>query len=51
MMVNGEMKNDVRIMGQAAPAPRMTKAAALLIACALSVPVFALLTLVDWLLL
>jgi hypothetical protein len=51
MMVNTGMKKDVRIMGQAAPAPRMTKAAALLIATALSVPVFAVLSLVDWLLL
>lgn len=34
-------------MGQAAAAPRMTKAAALLIAIGLSVPVFLVLTLVE----
>ncbi|WP_264213268.1 hypothetical protein [Leisingera thetidis] len=41
------MKQTKQIMGQAAAAPRMTKAAALLIATGLSVPVFALLTLLD----
>lgn len=37
-------------MGQSAPSPRLTKAAALLIATGLSVPVFVLLTLLESLL-
>ncbi|WP_169730804.1 hypothetical protein [Leisingera aquimarina] len=41
------MKQTKQIMGQAAAAPRMTKAAALLIAIGLSVPVFLVLTLVE----
>ncbi|MEW2911567.1 hypothetical protein [Leisingera sp. JC11] len=41
------MRKAKRIMGQAAAAPRMTKAAALLIAIGLSVPVFLVLTLVE----
>ncbi|WP_193747109.1 MULTISPECIES: hypothetical protein [unclassified Leisingera] len=41
------MKKAKQIMGQAAAAPRMTKAAALLIAIGLSVPVFLVLTLVE----
>ncbi|WP_424978343.1 hypothetical protein [Leisingera sp. S232] len=41
------MKTAKRIMGQAAAAPRMTKAAALLIAIGLSLPVFLVLTLLD----
>lgn len=44
------MKKRKQIMGQAAAAPRMTKAAALLIATGLSVPVFVLLTLLEALL-
>ncbi|WP_193747569.1 hypothetical protein [Leisingera sp. ANG-M7] len=44
------MRNAKQIMGQAAAAPRMTKAAALLIAIGLSVPVFLVLTLVEALL-
>jgi hypothetical protein len=44
------MKKTKQIMGQAAAAPRMTKAAALLIATGLSVPVFVLLTLLEALL-
>lgn len=44
------MKKTKQIMGQAAAAPRMTKAAALLIAIGLSVPVFLLLTLLEKLL-
>lgn len=50
MAVNGGMKKSIQIMGQSAPAPRMTKAAALLAAVGLSVPVFVLLTLLDVLL-
>ncbi|UWQ52406.1 hypothetical protein [Leisingera caerulea] len=41
------MKTAKQIMGQMAAAPRMTKAAALLIATGLSVPVFLVLTLVE----
>ncbi|WP_291734853.1 hypothetical protein [Leisingera sp. F5] len=41
------MKQTKQIMGQAAAAPRMTKAAALLIAIGLSVPVFLVLMLVE----
>ncbi|UWQ30148.1 hypothetical protein [Leisingera sp. M523] len=41
------MKQTKLIMGQAAAAPRMTKAAALLIAIGLSVPVFLVLTLLE----
>ncbi|MBQ4824805.1 hypothetical protein J4729_09655 [Leisingera sp. HS039] len=41
------MKDKKQIMGQAAAAPRMTRAAALLIAIGLSVPVFLVLTLVE----
>jgi len=52
-MVNGPMKSDgkspVKVLGQSAPNPRMTLSAAALLACALSVPIFILLTLVDWL--
>lgn len=44
------MKKKKQIMGQAAASPRMTKAAALLIATGLSVPVFVLLTLLEALL-
>ncbi|MEM7317753.1 MAG: hypothetical protein AAF408_01890 [Pseudomonadota bacterium] len=33
-----------------APTPKLTKAAALLLATALSVPVFVVLSLMDWLL-
>lgn len=49
MMVNGSMKNQTIIMGHSAPGPRMTKAAAVLLATALSVPVFILLNCVVWL--
>ncbi|MFW8636161.1 hypothetical protein [Cribrihabitans pelagius] len=44
------MKKTTRILGQAAPAPRMTKAAATLLATALSLPVFLILTLLQVLL-
>jgi|GEM_PF-6577640 len=50
MMVNKAMKKQSEVLGQSAPAPRVTKAAAVLLAAALSVPVFLLLTLADWLL-
>lgn len=38
-----------RVFGKSIPAPRMTKAAALLLATAFSVPVFVILSLMDWL--
>ncbi|WP_193748789.1 hypothetical protein [Leisingera sp. ANG-Vp] len=44
------MKKTTKVMGQSAPSPRLTKAAALLIATGLSVPVFVLLTLLESLL-
>ncbi|WP_298969766.1 hypothetical protein [uncultured Roseobacter sp.] len=37
------------VQGVAAPAPRMTKTAAFLIATGMSIPVFAILSLVEWL--
>jgi len=43
------MKNFPLVQGVMAPAPRMTKAAALLLAVAISVPVFVVLSVVDWL--
>lgn len=39
-----------KISAMAATAPRPTRAAALLLASALSVPVYILLSLIDWLL-
>lgn len=36
------------VQGVTAPAPRMTKTAAFLIATGMSIPVFALLTLAEW---
>ncbi|WIY25221.1 hypothetical protein [Parasedimentitalea psychrophila] len=50
MLVNETMKNQYKIMGLSAPAPRMTRAAAFLLATALSVPVFILLNGIAWLL-
>ncbi|WP_255456118.1 hypothetical protein [Tropicibacter sp. Alg240-R139] len=38
-----------RVYGKSAASARMTKTAALLLAVALSVPVFAGLSLIDWL--
>jgi len=49
MMVNGAMKKSIQILGHCAPGPRMTKSAAVLLATALSVPVFILLSLLDYL--
>lgn len=37
------------VQGIAAPGPRLTKSAALLIAIVLSVPVFTVLSVIDWL--
>ncbi|WP_298912479.1 hypothetical protein [uncultured Roseobacter sp.] len=37
------------VQGISAPAPRLTKTAAFLIATGMSIPVFAVLTLVEWL--
>ncbi|WP_258547085.1 MULTISPECIES: hypothetical protein [Roseobacteraceae] len=38
-----------KVYGHTAPTPRITKAAALLGATALSIPVFLVLSLIDWL--
>jgi len=43
------MKKLPFVQGVLAPAPRMTRAAALLLAVAISVPVFVVLSVVDWL--
>ncbi len=50
-MVNDTMKTPVKILGKTAPAARMTKCAALLIATALSVPTFIVLTVIEFLVL
>ena len=47
-MVNDTMKRTVKIYGKTAPGARMTKCAALLIATALSIPTFIILTLIDF---
>ena len=44
------MKNSTQILGHSAPAARMTKSAAFLLAAGLSVPVFTVLMLLDLLL-
>ena len=44
------MKKSNQILGRSAPAARMTKSAAFLLAATLSVPVFILLTLLELLL-
>lgn len=44
------MKNSNQILGRTAPAARMTKSAAFLLAAGLSVPVFIVLTLAELLL-
>lgn len=38
-----------RVYGKTISDPRLTKAAALLLATALSIPVFVVLSLIDWL--
>ncbi|WP_300030894.1 hypothetical protein [uncultured Roseobacter sp.] len=43
------MKKSETVFGICAPAPRMTKTAAFLLATVLSVPVFVVLTVIDWL--
>lgn len=50
-MVNERMKkSDPQIVyGQTAPTPKVTLAAAFLLACVVSVPVVAVLTVVEWL--
>ncbi|NIZ15612.1 hypothetical protein [Phaeobacter sp. HF9A] len=48
MLVNSAMKKNAIVLGKAAPAARMTKSAALLVATTLSVPTYIILTLVDW---
>jgi hypothetical protein len=37
-----------RVQGLAAPAPRITKAALFLVATALSIPVYLVLSVIDW---
>ncbi len=51
MVVNELMKKQTKIYGQVAPAPKLTKAAALLLAFGLSIPVFLVLSAVEILLL
>ncbi len=46
-MVNETMTRPATVFGKSAPGARMTKCAALLIAVALSIPTFVVLTLVD----
>lgn len=51
-MVNEVMKKDATIkavQGITAPGPRLTKSAALLAAILLSIPVFIVLSVIDWL--
>ena len=48
-MVNETMKKQIKVFGKTAQGARMTKCAALLLATALSVPTFVVLTLVDML--
>ncbi|MBV1894913.1 MAG: hypothetical protein KUG70_00550 [Rhodobacteraceae bacterium] len=43
------MKESIKVYGIAVRGPRMTKAAAFLLAAALAVPVFLILNLIDWL--
>ena len=43
------MKTNSKVYGVLVPAPRMTKAAAFLLATALAIPVFVLLSVIDWL--
>lgn len=43
------MKKPNTVHGVTAPAPRPTKAATMLLACTVSVPVFIFLSLIEWL--
>jgi hypothetical protein len=47
-LIAGMKHNPTLVHGTRAPAPRMTKAAAFLLATALSLPVFVVLTLAQW---
>jgi hypothetical protein len=47
MMVNEKMKKHIAVLGQVAPNPRITLAAAFVLATVLSIPVFLILTLVE----
>jgi len=49
MMVNGRMKKQTSVLGHIAPNPKLTLSAAFALASVLSVPVFVLLSLIDWL--
>ncbi|WP_227269416.1 hypothetical protein [Roseobacter weihaiensis] len=46
-MVKKGMKKANSVLGVTAPSPRLTKTAAFLVAAALSIPVFLVLTLVE----
>ena len=50
-MVNEIMRKSEQfpVMGQIAPGPKWTKASALLLASALALPVFVILSVVEWL--
>ncbi|MFT4961980.1 MAG: hypothetical protein ACI92Z_003075 [Paracoccaceae bacterium] len=43
------MKDNSKVYGILVRAPRMTKAAAFLLATALAIPVFTVLSVIDWL--
>jgi len=47
-VVNGGMKKLIAIRGVTATTPRPTKAAAMFLATAVSIPVFVVLTLIEW---
>ncbi|MEQ3669566.1 hypothetical protein [Pseudophaeobacter sp.] len=48
MMVNEGMKKQTPVLGQIAPNPKLTLSAAFAVASVLSIPVFLLLSLVEW---
>ena len=50
-MVNKTLKKPTTVLGWNAPNPRVTFVAAFALAVTLSVPVFLVLTLIDWFLL
>jgi hypothetical protein len=49
-VVNGGMRKRNSVQGVIAQAPRPTKAAAIMLATAMSIPVFFVLSLIEWLL-
>jgi hypothetical protein len=46
--VMAAMKKQTTVQGVTARAPRPTRAAAVLLACVLSIPVFVVLSLIEW---